>query len=34
MTLPNGDAYEGKWKNGLTVGKGILTSVIGDRYEG
>lgn len=34
VTLPNGDKYEGEFKNGLFHGWGIYTYRIGDRYEG
>jgi hypothetical protein len=34
VTLPNGDKYEGEFKNGLFHGWGIYTYRNGDRYEG
>lgn len=34
MTYINGDSYEGEWKDGMKVGKGIYKFANGDLYEG
>lgn len=34
MDLPNGDRYEGEFRNGLFNGRGVYTCRNGDRYEG
>lgn len=34
MNLPNGDRYEGEFRNGLFNGWGVYTCQNGDRYEG
>ena len=34
MKYPNGDKYEGEWRNGSRSGKGIYTSKSGYIYKG
>ena len=34
MTYPDGNVYEGEWKNGQRTGKGIMKYPSGDVYEG
>lgn len=34
LIMPNGDKYEGEWKNDLQNGKGTFTYANGDKYEG
>ena len=34
MTYPNGNKYEGEWKDGMMHGKGVLTDLDGNKYEG
>jgi hypothetical protein len=34
VSFPNGDRYEGEFRNGLMHGWGVYTSTLGDRYEG
>ena len=34
MTWPDGDRYEGDWKDGKQEGHGVKTYPDGDRYDG
>jgi len=34
VSFPNGDRYEGEFRNGLMHGWGVYVSALGDRYEG